>query len=165
MKFEKFVKMVGCKGIVIDAGEDGKFLSWNNVMLKIPQGVNVVGMECTTPSSWIKEIIDDAAEVDGLCIASLIRAELATPDASTSDIMRIFADEYGDEIAVNNKVFGIIERCDDCYIDAFEDDDTDETVTIAMCMYEGYGDDRELEGIIINPDYVKYIKDKEYKED
>lgn len=42
MKFEKFVKLVGSRGIVLTSEKFRKFLQSELVMVRIPEGANVV---------------------------------------------------------------------------------------------------------------------------
>lgn len=156
MKFEKFLKSVGTRGTIVDGGEKfGKFLKLANVMLKIPDGVNIIApLECKM-TVWQSEPIVDFIEGFGV-EAPLTGATLPTPDASPSSIRRIFGDVENGKIAIDNKTFGIIERSDHVYSFIHDDDfsvNVDEFAVYALVVTTGYGDDEEIAGVIFDELY------------
>ena len=57
MKFEKFLKNCGARGTVITTKSDGKFLKLANVLLAIPDGVNVLSNGAVIAPDYIEDIL------------------------------------------------------------------------------------------------------------
>ena len=150
MKFEKFLKNVGTRGTIVNCGSCGQWLKLANVMLKIPTGVNVI-------APLERMVFDYEAAVinrynDGYCIeANLVKAELINPSDSPSMLRRVFADDDGGRIDIDNKTFGIIERYDRVFTDAEENND--EWNVVSLVVTEGFGDDEHIVGIIFDEQY------------
>lgn len=150
MKFEKFLKNCGARGTVITTKSDGKFLKLANVMLAIPDGVNVLSATTTPAPEYVKDILSAFYEGDTFT-AELTDAKLPTPDASPSKIERIFTNGFGGGITVDNKTFGIIERSDRLF--TFEDDGVSDGDQDALVVVSGYGDAEQVTGILLATQY------------
>lgn len=160
MKFEKFVKLVGSRGIVLTSEKFGKFLQSGMVMVRIPEGANVVAAIARKMPEWYEEILNDV-EDDCTYKAELTGAELPTPDASPTQILRIFTDSCGGRVAIDNKTFAIIEKSDKVFIcpDTYEDGDGKRAAALAVCY--GFGDDAEIAGIVFSENYFRKMNEKE----
>lgn len=162
MKFEKFLKNCGARGTVVNT-TGGQFLKLGAVMLAIPAGVNVLSMNEIKAPEYIENVFTDF-DYDNLTPAELTGAQLPTPDASPSKIQRIFTNEEGGTIAIDNKTFGIIERADHLYtFTESEDDDSVKDDQDALVITTGYGDDEQITGIIL--DELYYYNKLTNKED
>ena len=62
MKFEKFVKLAGIRGIVLTSEKFGKFLQSGMVMVRIPEGANVVAAYARKMPEWYEEILNDVED-------------------------------------------------------------------------------------------------------
>lgn len=147
MKFEKFLKMAGVHGVIVNAEDYGKFLAFANAMIHIPEGVNVVTAFERNAKDWEKAVLSNYYREDSYT-ADLTAATLPTPDAKPSQIQRIFSDQDGGKIAIDNKFFGIIERMDGVRMTFDENDDP-----TALIITEGYGADEMLAGVIFAEEY------------
>lgn len=160
MKFEKFVKLAGIRGTVLTSEKFGKFLQCGMVMVRIPEGANVVASFARKMPEWYEEILNDVEE-DCTYKAELTGAELPTPDASPTQILRIFTDSRSGRVAIDNKTFAIIEKSDKVFIcpDTYEDDDSKSAAALAVCY--GFGDDAEIAGIVFSENYFRKMNEKE----
>lgn len=153
MKFEKFLKNCGARGTVVSTECNGQFLKLGAVMLAIPAGVNVLSTTSVQAPQYIEDIFTDYDNHD-VIPAELTGAELPTPDASPSKIKRIFENEDGGKIEIDNKTFGIIERSDHAYtFTEKQDDDFSEGAQDALVITSGYGAEEQLVGIILDEQY------------
>lgn len=154
MKFEKFLKNCGARGTVVNAiNSEYPFLKLGAVFLLIPPGVNVLSATEINAPEYVENVFEDFENVD-LIPAELTGAELPTPDASPSKIKRIFTNQHGGTISVDNKTFGIIERSDHAYTFTESQKDGAETGTQdALVITSGYGDAEEITGIIFSEQY------------
>lgn len=149
MKFEKFLKMTAGRGIITHCKE-GLFLLFDDVLMRIPDGVNIIeGLKMYAPN-FIEHIFEEYDD-ENISTAELTDATLPTPDASASKVIRIFTDSDGGKIGVINKYFGIIEKDDSVY--TVYDDEYNPDEPAALLILTGYGDDEEIAGIIIDDDY------------
>lgn len=158
MKFEKFVKLAGIRGTVLTSEKFGKFLQCGMVMVRIPEGANVVAAFARKMPEWYEEILNDV-EDDCTYKAELTGAELPTPDASPTQILRIFTDSCGGRVAIDSKTFAIIEKSDKVFICPDTYDDSKSAAALAICY--GFGDDAEIAGIVFSEDYFKKMNEKE----
>ena len=160
MKFEKFVKLAGIRGTVLTSEKFGKFLQCGIVMVRIPEGTNIVASFARKMPEWYEEILNDV-EDDCTYKAELTGAELPTPDASPTQILRIFTDSCGGRVAIDNKTFAIIEKSDNVFIcpDTYEDGDGKRAAALAVCY--GFGDDAEIAGIVFSENYFRKMNEKE----
>lgn len=158
MKFEKFVKLAGIRGTVLTSEKFGKFLQCGMVMVRIPEGANVVAAFARKMPEWYEEILNDV-EDDCTYKAELTGAELPTPDASPAQILRIFTDSCGGRVAIDNKTFAIIEKSDKVFICPDTYDDSKSAAALAVCY--GFGDDIEIAGIVFNENYFRKMNKKE----
>lgn len=158
MKFEKFVKLAGIRGTVLTSEKFGKFLQCGMVMVRIPEGANVVVSFARKMPEWYEEILNDV-EDDCTYKAELTGAELPTPDASPAQILRIFTDSCGGQVAIDNKTFAIIEKSDKVFICPDTYDDSKSAAALAIC--HGFGDDAEIAGIVFSENYFGKMNEKE----
>lgn len=160
MKFEKFVKLAGIRGTVLTSEKFGKFLQCGMVMVRIPEGTNIVAAFARKMPEWYEEILNDV-EDDCTYRAELTGAELPTPDASPTQILRIFTDSCGGRVAIDNKTFAIIEKSDKVFIcpDTYTEDDNESAAALAVC--HGFGDDEEIAGIVFSENYFRKMNEKE----
>ena len=150
MKFEKFLKNCGARGSVINTKCNGQFLKLGTVMLVIPVGVNVLSVNEVDAPEYIENVFIDF-EDDNLRAAELTGAQLPTPDASPSKIQRIFTNNEGGTISIDNKTFGIIERADHLYTFAEnQDDEAGAGDQDALVITAGFGDDEHIIGIVFD---------------
>lgn len=150
MKFEKFLKNCGARGSVVNT-PGGQFLKLGAVMLAIPAGLNVLSTTTTEAPQYIGDIFSDFDD-EFLIKAELSGAQLPTPDASPSKIQRIFTNEQGGTIAIDNKTFSIIERADRIYTFRENEDGAADNQD-ALVITTGYGDDEQITGIILDEQY------------
>ena len=106
MKFDKFFKMVGTHGKVVKT-VNNRWLVCDGVGMKIPAGVNTFG-EVADPDDMFNAILTADIEDD---VMELVRAELPA-NGKPSDITRIFATVIGDEVAISNANYGLLEKHD-----------------------------------------------------
>lgn len=158
MKFEKFVKLAGIRGTVLTSEKFGKFLQCGIVMVRIPEGTNIVAAFARKMPEWYEEILNDV-EDDCVYRAELTGAELPTPDASPAQILRIFTDSCGGQVAIDNKTFAIIEKSDKVFICPDTYDDSKSAAALAIC--HGFGDDAEIAGIVFSENYFRKMNEKE----
>lgn len=144
MKFEKFVKSVGSKGMILnDTDLNLKWLKKDAVMM-------LIDCDCVGSTYVIPEILKpykyDQIE------ATLVRAELPTPDAKAKDILRVFKDVENNEIKIGNAEFALIESGDRVFIM------TDEcTNVVGLSVYKGFAEDADLIGVIFDKDWLENI--------
>ena len=158
MKFEKFVKLAGIRGTVLTSEKFGKFLQCGMVMVRIPEGANVVASFARKMPEWYEEILNDV-EDDCTYKAELTGAELPAPDASPAQILRIFTDSCGGQVAIDNKAFAIIEKSDKVFICPDTCDDSKSAAALAVCY--GFGDNAEIAGIVFSENYFRKMNEKE----
>ena len=151
MKFEKFLKMTAGKGVIIDHKDGEKWLLFNGVLMRIPDGVNVIAALRMETPKFVENIIN-AYYYNEISTAELTNAILPTPDASASKIVRIWNDADGGEIGIENKYFGLIEK-DNSVMTAY-DNGYDPDNPAALLILTGYCDNEEIEGIIFDNDYL-----------
>lgn len=149
MKFEKFLKMCGARGSVLETTE-GKFLKLANVLVSIPDGVNVLATSWTKAPDYIETIFTKFYDGDTFT-AELTDAKLPTPDASPSKVERIFSNHFGGAMKVDNKTFGIIERADRVF--TYNENDESDDEQNALVVVSGYGDEEQVVGLILDAQY------------
>lgn len=151
MKFEKFLKMTGGRGVIVDRGDGNKWLMFDGAMLRIPDGVNVIAAAIMDDKPFINHVFC-AYDNDDIVNAELTGAKLPTPDASASKVIRVFTDSDGGEFGVTNKGFALIEKGDGVYT-VYDEEYNDGEQPAALVVLTGYGDDEEIAGIIFDDDY------------
>ena len=109
MKFEKFLKMTAGRGVIVNTVRNGLFLLFDGVMLKIPDGVNIIAPLKMDEPQFITTVFEEYKN-GNISTAELTNAILPTPDASASKVIRIWDDADGGEIGIQNKYFGLIEK-------------------------------------------------------
>ncbi len=107
MKFDKFFKMAGTHGQVVVTAADNRWLLFDGVGMKIPNGVNTFGAVVESDDMF-EAILTADIEDD---ILDLVRAELPA-DGKPSDIDRVFATNLEDEVAISNAKYGLLEKSD-----------------------------------------------------
>ena len=123
MKFEKFFKSAGIYGQVISRGYK-KWLVCGGVGMVVPDGL-CENLSKGVDSGKAKMIVDALCETFDQEPVMLSRAYLAK-DGKPSEVLRIFRDEAGNEVAITNKDFGLLERSDIALYWVDIEDDTDE---------------------------------------
>lgn len=158
MKFEKFLKMTAGRGILIDRGDGLNWLLFDGVIMKIPDGMNVIAPLTMGGKSFIDHVFDECND-ENISTAELTGAVLPTPDASASKVIRVFTDSDGGKIGIANKYFSLIERGDDV-VTVYDEDYSDNPT--ALLILTGYGDNEEIAGMIFDEDYFsEKIHEKE----
>lgn len=150
MKFEKFLKMTAGKGVIVDRGDGEKWLLFDGVLMRIPDGVNIIAPLRMDEPRFVTHVFEEYDD-ENISTAELTNAILPTPDASASKVIRIFTDSDGGEIGVINKFFGIIERDND--VVTVYDDDYSTDKPAALLILTGYGENEEIAGMIFDDDY------------
>ena len=150
MKFEKFLKMTAGRGVIVNTVRNGLFLLFDGVMLKIPDGVNIIAPLKMDEPQFITTVFEEYKN-GNISTAELTNAILPTPDASASKVIRIWDDADGGEIGIQNKYFGLIEKYDE--VMTLYDDEHDHNKPAALLILTGYGENTEIAGIIFNDDY------------
>lgn len=149
MKFEKFLKMTGGRGVFVDRGDGRNLLLFDGVIMNVPDGMNVIAALSMGGKAFIDHVFDEYND-ENISTADLTGAVLPTPDASASKVVRVFTDADGGEIGIQNKYFGLIEKSDDVY--TVYDEEYSENPA-ALLILTGYGDNEEIAGIIFDDDY------------
>lgn len=150
MKFEKFLKMAAGHGFIVEDNDGIKYLLFDGVMLRIPDGTNVIAPLTMGERSFMTNVLEAFAD-NVIRSAELTGAYLPTPDASASKVIRIFNDNAGGEFGITNRRFALIEK-DDAVYTAYDEDYNDES-PVALVILTGYGADEEIAGIIFDDDY------------
>lgn len=151
MKFEKFFKSAGIYGKVVNH-RGTKWLVCAGVGMRVPEGMSEI-LSKGADSGKNKMVVDAICDsFDGEPV-TLARAYLAK-DGRPSDVRRIFADDSGNEIAIRNSDFGLLERSDVLLFWLDVEDDTgegDETKTMRFLLVEN--SDNSVIGFIqgLNP--------------
>lgn len=151
MKFEKFLKMTAGRGVIVDREDGEKWLLFDGVLMRIPEGVNIIAALRMYEPQLISDIFEEYAD-ENISTAKLTNAILPTPDASASKIIRVFNDSDGGEIGIANKYFGIIEKGNDV-VTVYDEEYSDNPS--ALLVLRGYGKNEEIEGIIFDDEYFK----------
>ena len=149
MKFEKFLKMTAGHGVIVERKDGEKWLLFDGVLMRIPDGVNIIAALRMDEPQFISDIFEEYAD-ENISTAELTNAILPTPDASASKVIRVFNDSDGGEIGVANKYFGIIEKGNDVAT-VYDEEYSDNPV--AILVLTGYGENEEIEGIIFDDEY------------
>lgn len=150
MKFEKFLKMMGGRGVVVDRGNGEKWVLFNGVMLRVPDGTNVIEAFTMGDKPFINHVFNEYAD-ENISTAELTGAILPEPDASASKVIRVFSDADGGKIGITNKAFSLIEKSDEV-VTAYDQEYNDEN-PVALVILNGYDTSEEIAGIIFNDDY------------
>lgn len=158
MKFEKFLKIAGGRGIIVDGGGE-KWLLYESTMLRVPETVNVIAALRMSERRFMRQAFDEFA-AENTITATISGAELPTPDASASKIIRLFSDDEGGTVGIGNKEFSIIEKSDNVY--TVYDDTYSQKNPAGLMITTGYGESEEITGLIFDPDYFgQKINEKE----
>lgn len=146
MKFDSFVKYAGSDGTILEAENGDKWLCYDSIAMKIPEGRSVCGKSYSMPI-YIEQLIYIYEDYDA---AELTDAFVPTPHSKPSELMRKFSG--GDlEIDITNKAFGFIEKKDFTYINEVEilEDNGDTKRYKALLVSNDYGDDKEFKMIYL----------------
>lgn len=149
MKFEKFFKAVGTHGLIVKKSEVETWLVCAGVGMKIPEGVNNLGIS-QKPEEMFNAIINSPAD-DFL---TLKEAVLLDPEGKANDIIRVFETDLGDRVGVYNANYGLIEKKDRLtYLEIeHEDEDTGKDVTSKYIVVRDY--DNQVIGFIAGSDRI-----------
>lgn len=152
MKFEKFLKMTAGRGVIVEREDGGKWLLFDGVLMRIPDGVNIIAALRMEESEFITRIFQEYAR-ENCAGAELTGAELDPPGASASKVIRIFTDNDGGKIGISNKYFGLIEKGND--VATVYDEEYSSTMPAALLVLRGYGENEEIEGMIFDDEYFR----------
>lgn len=108
MKFEKFFKTAGTHGRIIKKNDVENWLLCGGVGMKIPAGVNNLGLS-DKPEEMFKAIVNSDPESDGLALKEAI---LEDPEGKANDIIRVFENVIFDRIGIYNADYGLLEKKD-----------------------------------------------------
>ena len=98
MKFEKFFKSAGTHGRIIKKSEVENWLLCGGVGMRIPTGVNNLGLS-DKPEAMFNAIVNSDPDDDGL---ALKEAVLLGPAGPAHDILRVFENDIFDRIGIYN---------------------------------------------------------------
>jgi hypothetical protein len=129
MKFEKFFKAVGTHGLIVKRSEVESWLVCGGVGMKIPDGVNNLGIS-QAPDAMFKAIIHSETSDDLLVLKEAI---LHDPEGKAADIIRVFESELGDRVGIYNGSYGLLEKKDLLTYLEIEDDSQEDDVK--TCKY------------------------------
>lgn len=148
MKFDNFVKYAGSYGTIFEAANGDKWLNYNHVAMKIPEGQNVCGKVLKMPV-YMEELI---YKYDDYGAAELTAAYVPTAYSKPSELMRTFT---GGDLWIDlyNKAFGFIEKSDHTYINAVEYEGDDKRF-IALLVTSDYGEDKEFRMIYLESEDI-----------
>ena len=146
MKFDNFVKYAGSNGTIFEASNGDKWLFFNSIGMKVPDGRNVCG-NLTAMPDWIEELITS----DDYDATTLYQAFVPSADSKASELMRRYQSisYFGEQkllIDISNKAYGFIEKKDDVYCNSIEHDDV---FYDALLITDDYGDEKEFKMICI----------------
>lgn len=151
MKFEKFLKMSAGRGVIVDRDDGGKWLLFDGVLMRIPEGVNIIAALRMNEPQFISDIFEEYDD-ENISTAKLTNAILPTPDASASKLIRVFSDDDGGIIGIQNKYFGLIEKGDDV-VTVYNDECPDSPAALLVLI--GYGENEEIAGMIFDDEYFR----------
>lgn len=126
MKFEKFFKSAGTRGLIVKNGSE-TWLVCAGVGMKIPEGINNLGI-ATDPDAMFKTVVSVTPDEDYL---ELKKALIEDPEGKANDIIRVFETDLGDTIGISNANYGYLEKSDVLTYLEVEDDDPDTETEIA----------------------------------
>lgn len=132
MKFEKFFKVVGTHGIIAKISDSEKWLICGGVGMKIPTGVNNLGVEAN-PEKILKAIVFADTDEE---VLTLDRAILNDPEGKANQIIRIFCNSF-DTIGIYNADYGLLERKDKLTYLEIEDDENEMTRSFIIVSNNG----------------------------
>lgn len=143
MKFDNFVKYAGSNGTIFEAENGDKWLFYDKVGMKIPEGRNVCGKSWKMPA-YMDDLI---YKYDDYEAAELTSAYVPHAYSKPSELIRAFT---GGDLSINlyNKAFGFIEKNDLTYINAVDHDEDDKRFT-ALLVSSDYGEDKEFKMIYL----------------
>ena len=141
MKFDNFVKYAGSNGTILEAANGDKWLLYNKVGMKIPEGRNVCGKSFKMPV-YMEDLIYKYDDYDA---AGLTAAFVPEAYSKPSELMRRFT---GGDLSIDlyNKAFGFIEKKDCTYINQI---DTDDELFTVLLVSSDYGEDKEFKMIYL----------------
>lgn len=142
MKFDNFVKYAGGNGLILESDNGDKWLFYDKVGMKIPEGRSICGRVATMPD-YMRDLIYKYDDYDA---AELTKAYVPNAYSKPSELMRRFT---GGELYVDlyNKAFGFIEKADLTYINEI---DKEESIYTALLVSSDYGDDKKFTMIYID---------------
>lgn len=143
MKFDNFVKYAGCNGTIFEAVNGDKWLYYDKVGMKIPEGRNVCGKSFKMPV-YMEDLI---YKYDDYEACELTAAFVPTATSKPSELMRTFSG-FGFSIDLYNKAFGFIEKNDYTYINQVDYPEDDKLFT-ALLVSSDYGEDKEFKMIYL----------------
>lgn len=153
MKFEKFLKQVGAHGEVLTTGNGEKWLSCDNVVIKVPRGVtNLLGQGTKKIGSVFEAILLADTSDD---IVQLKEALLFDPLGKTRDIVRVFETELLDRIGIYNPEYALLDRTDKLtYLEIEVTDPQNDKKEIALKYLVVLNMNNEVQGFIKGIDEI-----------
>ncbi len=142
MKFDSFLKYAGGDGVILTAECGEKWLFFDKIGMRIPEGKGVLGTVAKMPE-YLEDLIYDREVV----ACELTQAYVPRCDSKPSELKRVFTGAHGLSIDISNKAFGFIEKKDDTYITdvGVVDEHDDSTRYVALLITDDYGDVEDLE--------------------
>lgn len=143
MKFDSFLKYAGGDGVIFTAECGEKWLFFDKIGMRIPEGKGVLGTVAKMPE-YLEDLIYDREVV----ACELSYAYVPRGDSKPSEIKRVFTGTHGLSIDISNKAFGFIEKKDNTYITdvcIVGEHDNTTTTCIALLVTDDYGDVEDLE--------------------
>lgn len=123
MKFEKFFKSAGTHGQIVKKSNNEMWLLCGGVGMKIPNGVNNLGVS-VEPTEVLISIINSVPDDD---VLTLERAVILDPAGKASDIIRVFETDMGDRVSIYNADYGLLDKKDYLTYLEIEEDIKDES--------------------------------------
>lgn len=153
MKFEKFLKTVGTHGEVLTTGSGEKWLSCENVVIKVPKGVtNLLGMGTKKIGSVFEAILNSDSSDD---IVQLKQALLFDPQGKNKDIIRVFETDLLDRVGIYNPDYALLDRTDKLtYLEIEVTDPQNEDKVIILKYLVVLSQNNEIQGFIKGVDEI-----------
>lgn len=148
MKFQKFVKSIGTKGIVYVRKNGERWLASQDVFMKIPNDIQSI------TASEVKEMPDTIESIINsdyfTAPCELHDAIMTCADGAIKDCVRIYATQNAlCKIPISNSAYSLIERKDVVEMYIKFDSDTEEQVAKALFVKRfPVGEDEETIGVI-----------------
>ena len=130
MKFEKFFKKVGTHGIIVKHNNES-WLLCNGTGMRIPDGVNNIGVSCA-PTDDFLAIVDDYVDRRPMILTD---ARLMDPAGNAKAIIRKFSDGIR-SIEIHNEDYGLLEKSDRLSCFVFEDENGEDHEYIIVRDYD-----------------------------
>lgn len=153
MKFEKFLKQVGAHGEVLTTSNGEKWLSCDNVVIKVPRGVtNLLGQGTKKIGSVFEAILHADTSDD---VVQLKEAVLFDPMGKARDIVRVFETDLLDRVGIYNPEYALLDRTDKLtYLEIEVTDPQNEEKEITLKYLVVLNMNNEVQGFIKGVDEI-----------